>query len=43
LMSDCYCDYDQPEFYRAEVAKARKTHKCYECGGRNPVYAKDRP
>jgi hypothetical protein len=26
-MSDCYCDYDQPEFYRAEVAKARKTHK----------------
>jgi hypothetical protein len=29
---DCYCDYDPPEFYNAQVIKAaRKRHKCDEC------------
>jgi hypothetical protein len=31
-MSACYCDYDQPAFYVAGVRKARKRHRCYECG-----------
>lgn len=31
-MSDCYCDYELPQFYVAEVRTARKQHKCSECG-----------
>lgn len=30
---DCYCDYDPPEFYHLEIRRARKPHKCHECGG----------
>ena len=30
-MSECYCDYDQPEVYRKRLQTARKQHKCYEC------------
>ena len=30
---DCYCDYDIPEFYNVTTRKARKVHKCKECGG----------
>lgn len=29
---ECYCDYDQPEWYREHVGTARKTHRCGECG-----------
>lgn len=28
----CYCDTEQPSFYVAEERKARKPHKCCECG-----------
>jgi len=28
---DCVCDYDV-SFYRARIRKARKPHKCEECG-----------
>jgi hypothetical protein len=31
---DCYCDYDPPGLYCAEIRKSRKDRKCYECGGR---------
>jgi hypothetical protein len=31
---DCYCDYDPPEFYRREIRRARKSHKCEECAGK---------
>jgi len=27
----CYCDYDQPDFYRVEERTAAKDHRCYEC------------
>lgn len=30
---DCYCDYDEPDFYARSVRKARKHHKCEECSG----------
>jgi hypothetical protein len=30
---DCFCGYDAPSFYVAEVRTARKQHKCYECSG----------
>ena len=30
---DCYCDYDQPQVYRASIVRARKTYECEECGG----------
>lgn len=30
----CYCDYDMPRFFNREVRKARKAHRCCECGGR---------
>lgn len=33
-MSDCYCDFDGPSFFSETHPKARKTHKCYECGRR---------
>jgi hypothetical protein len=29
---ECFCDYDQPEFYRTARPRARKSYKCYECG-----------
>lgn len=34
-MSYCECDYDydQPQFYSEGTRKARKTHRCCECGG----------
>ena len=35
-MSDaCYCDYGDAEcqLYRKNEHKARKAHRCYECGG----------
>lgn len=32
-MIDCYCDYDPPaEFYGVSIRKARKQHRCEECG-----------
>lgn len=34
---DCYCDGDPAEFYHAEMRKARKPHKCYECRCEIPV------
>lgn len=33
MMSDCYCDYDRPDFYVASIRRARKSRVCYECGG----------
>jgi hypothetical protein len=30
---DCVCDYDAPQFYAAAIRKARKPHRCDECGG----------
>ena len=32
-MMDCYCDYDPPSFYESSTPKARKQHRCEECGG----------
>lgn len=29
---DCYCDYDPPTFHRQTYAKAKKQHRCEECG-----------
>lgn len=29
----CYCDYEQPSFYRAVERTAAKPHRCCECGG----------
>lgn len=29
---DCSCDYDPPEFCSSSVRKARKPHRCEECG-----------
>jgi hypothetical protein len=31
---DCSCDYDAPAFYNKAIRRARKEHKCCECGGR---------
>lgn len=31
-MSECYCDYEPPSVYSKETRKARKEHKCAECG-----------
>lgn len=28
----CYCDFDQPTVYVRTTRKARKPHRCYECG-----------
>ena len=36
----CYCDYDQPSIYCSRIVRARKEHRCYECGGR--ILAGDR-
>lgn len=30
---DCSCDYDAPEFYNKSEPRARKQHRCDECGG----------
>ena len=30
-MSECVCDWEQPDFYRSQQIRARKAHKCYEC------------
>jgi hypothetical protein len=33
MTSDCYCDYDYPPaFYSSTMRRARKEHRCYECG-----------
>lgn len=29
---DCYCDYDPPSFSSQQLRKARKQHRCEECG-----------
>lgn len=31
---DCYCDYEPAEFFQSSKPRARKEHRCYECGGR---------
>lgn len=31
-MTSCACDYDHPEFYVRSLPRARKCHKCCECG-----------
>lgn len=31
-MSECYCDYDSPQWFRERVGVARKAHRCCECG-----------
>jgi len=28
---DCFCDFDPPDFYCAEIRTARKQHRCDEC------------
>ena len=33
MSNDCYCDYDPPKFHHREIRRARKQHKCCECGG----------
>lgn len=30
---DCSCDFDSPQFYCAQIRKARKRHGCEECSG----------
>lgn len=32
-LSECYCDYDAPEFWSQSRPKATKEHRCYECRG----------
>lgn len=31
-MDACYCDCEQPEFWTQNVRRARKSHRCCECG-----------
>jgi hypothetical protein len=31
-MDACYCDYEPAEFYHQETRKAKKAHRCSECG-----------
>ncbi|CAJ5442576.1 Uncharacterised protein [Burkholderia pseudomallei] len=33
-MSECYCDHEMPSVYVRETRKARKEHKCDECGSK---------
>ena len=30
-MSQCYCDYEMPSFFREKFVRAKKQHKCCEC------------
>jgi hypothetical protein len=30
---DCYCDYETAQAYHSKIRRARKPHKCCECGG----------
>lgn len=30
-MSDCYCDYDPPEWCRSTVQRSRRERRCEEC------------
>lgn len=30
-MTDCYCDFEEPDFYVARIHTARKPHRCEEC------------
>ena len=42
-MFSCICpadDYDEPEVYNVKIVKARKVHRCYECGDSIPVGAR---
>jgi len=43
-MNNCSCiyvgEYDGPEFYDRKIVKARKVHKCCECG-REIVFAEE--
>lgn len=32
-MKECYCDYVPATFYKQEVRRARKQHRCEECCG----------
>ncbi len=29
---ECYCDFDGPEFCSVSIVKAKKSHRCIECG-----------
>lgn len=29
---DCFCDYDPPSVYSRSTPKAKKAHRCEECG-----------
>lgn len=29
----CSCDYERPEFFSEQTVRARKHHRCNECGG----------
>ncbi len=31
-MTECFCDYESPEFYHCETRRAKKDHCCSECG-----------
>ena len=31
MSATCYCDYDQPTWYRSKTVTARKVHRCIEC------------
>jgi len=31
-MTDCFCDYDSPEWWHSKIHCARKSHRCEECG-----------
>ena len=31
---NCDCDYDAPEFYNAEIRRAKREYRCKECHGR---------
>ena len=32
--SDCFCDFDPPTFSSIGIRKARKPHRCEECGNK---------
>ena len=33
MSDDCSCDYDPADVYRSSTPRARKPHRCGECGG----------